>query len=366
MQISIIGLPRSGKTTIFNAVTRGKAEVAAYQDPEGKPNVGVAKVPDQRLHRLGVVYRPKRVVPAEVTYVDIPAARDGLGEARGIAGEHLNHLQGADALLVVARAFDDPSVTHVDDTVDPFRDVETALLELAFADLEIVDRRLARLADASRGTKAAERDALDGERSVLERIRVGLEAGESLRDMSFTAEEGRMLEGFRLLTAKPAVIVANVGEDQMSEAAEVEVRLASAAGGLRVRTAALCGRLEMELSQMDLAEEQEFRAGLGAGEPGLERIIRLSHDVADLITFFTGNQNDVRAWTVPRGSTALKAAGRVHSDFERGFIRAEVVSFEDLDTCGTVAEARKRGLLRQEGKEYLVQEGDVLNILFNV
>ena len=366
MNVGIIGLSRSGKTTLFNAVTRGKAEVATYAGPQGKPNLGVAKVPDHRLDVLEGIYKPKRAVPAEVSYVDLPGAPEGSGATRAIASELLNHIQGADALLLVARAFEDPSVSHIDDTVDPFRDVESVLLELVLTDLETLERRLARLDDSAKGAKAPEREALARERSLLERLKSDLDGGTAVRANSLSTEEVRTLEGFQFLTSKPLIIVANVGEDQMTEVDTLEARLSSAHQGPQVRTAVVCGMLEMELAQMEPAEEQEFRESLGAGESGLDRMIQLSHDVGDLLTFFTGNTNDVRAWTVPRGTTALKAAGKVHSDFERGFIRAEVIAFEDLADCGSVAEARRRGVLRQEGKDYIVDEGDVLNVLFNV
>ena len=366
MDVGIVGLPRSGKTTVFNALTRGRAEVAAYAGPQGKPNVGVAKVPDDRLETLAGVFKPRRVVPAEVSYVDIPGAPEGAGAARGIASEMLNYLQTADALMVVARAFEDASVTHAEGSIDPLRDIETALLELTFSDAEILQRRLTRLAEGFKGAKAPERDALTQEQGLLERLRTDLEAGIPMRDQSLAQDGAQVLQGFQLLTSRPLVILANAGEDQLAEVGALEAKLAEAFEDARVRTAVLCGRLEMELAQMDPAEEQEFRESLGAGESGLGRMIRLSHEAADLITFFTGNQNEVRAWTVPRGTTALKAAGKVHSDFERGFIRAEVVSFEELADCGSLAEARRRGVLRQEGKGYAVKGGDVLNILFSV
>ena len=366
MQISIVGLPKSGKTTVFNAVTRGHDEVSSYPSPQRKPNIGVAKVPDGRLSALEAIFKPKRKVQAEVSYMDIPVAPEGHGRTLGVAGENLEHVQRADALLVVARAFDDPAVPHVDDTIDPYRDVEAMLLELNFADLEILERRLARLAEGSKGAKAPEREALAREQATLETMKANLEAGTAIRDQSVTQDEARMLEGFQLLTAKPLLMVVNASEAQMPEAAALEARLSSASAGPRVRAAVLCGKLEMELAQMDPAEELEFRESLGAGESGLERMIGLSHQLADLVTFFTGNANEVRAWTVPRGTTALKAAGKVHSDMERGFIRAEVIALKDLADIGGTAEARKRGLLRQEGKEYVVNEGDVLNILFSV
>ena len=366
MQVGIVGLPRSGKTTVFNAVTKGRAQVAAYASPRDKPNVGVAKVPDDRLSRLADVFSPRRMVPAEISYVDIPAPPEGLGETRGIGGEYLSYLERTDVLLAVARAFDDSSVGHIDETIDPFRDVETMLLELSYADLEILERRLARLADGFKGAKPPEREVLARERSLLEQLKGDLVSGTAVRNRSLTQDEARTLEGFQFLTAKPLIIVINAGEGQMSETPTLEARLSSAFEGPRVAGGVLCGKLEMELAQMEPDEEEEFRESLGAGESGLERVTRLSYEVGELITFFTGNPNEVRAWPVPRGTTALKAAGKVHSDFERGFIRAEVVKFENLAACGSIAEARRRGVLRQEGKGYVVADGDILNILFSV
>ena len=365
MDIGIVGLPRSGKTTIFNAVTRGLAQVADYSG-QGKPNLGIAKIPDGRLDVLAEVYGPKRVVPAEVSYMDIPAPPEGLGGTRGISGEYLERLQRTDALMIVVRAFEDPSVGHVQSGIDPARDAETMMLELAFADLEALERRLSRLAVDSKGAKAPEREALAREQSLLNRLKEGLEDGAAIKDQGRSPEEARALEGFRFLTDKPVIVVVNVGEDQLSEAAGMEAQVSAGLAGARATAAALCGALEMELAQMQPDEEREFRESLGAGESGLDRMIRLSHRVGDLITFFTGNENEVRAWTVARGTEALKAAGKVHSDFERGFIRAEVVAFEDLAECGSLVEARALGVLRQEGKTYVVVDGDVLNILFNV
>ena len=366
MQVSIVGLPRSGKTTVFNAATRGHADVAAYADSKAPPNLGVAKVPDRRLDRLADIYGPKRIVPAEVAYVDLPGPPDGAGEGSVISGEHLNHLQAVDAVLVVVRAFDDPSVTHVDGSVDPFRDIDTMLTELSIADMEILERRLARLAASLKGAKAAEREVVAREQALLERLKTGLEVDGAIRKTDLAADESKLLAGFQLLTARPLIIVANIGEEQIGDTASLEARLSSEAKTRGVRTAILCGKLEMELAQMEPEEELEFRESLGVGESGSDRMIGLSHETADLIAFFTGNQNEVRAWTVARGTIAVKAAGKVHSDFERGFIRAEVIGFDDLMESGTTAEARNRGRLRQEGKEYVVQDGDVLNILFSV
>ncbi len=361
MDAAIIGLPRSGKSTLFNAVTRGAAQVAGY-GVRAQPNVGVAKVADARLDALAPIYRPKRVVPAEVSYIDLPPPPEGFGKTRGISGEYLNHLQRADVLVIVVRAFDDPAVVHVDDSVDPLRDADTMLLELAFADLEIVERRLARLADSLKGARASERDAVMKEQALLARVKERLDVGERLRGAPFSPDDARLLDGFGLLTAKPVILVVNIGEEHLGAAAE----MTSWFDLPMVEVAALCGALEMDLAQMDPAEEAEMRQGLGAGESGLDRMIALSHKAADLVTFFTGNDNEVCARTAPRGTEAARAAGRIHSDFERGFIRAEVIGAADLAECGSVAEARRRGLLRQEGRAYQVRDGDVLNVLFNV
>ena len=366
MEIGIVGLPMSGKTTVFNAVTKGKAQVAAHSGSKTKPNVGVAKVGDDRLDVLAGIYEPKRQVPAEVTYIDIPAMPEGLGETRGISGEFLNELQKTDALLVTTRAFEDPSVPHTGDHIDPFRDAETMLYELSFADLEILSRRLGRLEEQSKGAKPAEREVLNRERSLLEGLRGDLESGTAIRERDLSPEETRLLEGFQLLTAKPVIVVVNIGESQLSEASSLETRLASEFSAPQVGGMVLCGKLEMELAEMSAQEEQEFREFLEAGESGLERMMKLSQEILDLLTFYTGNQNEVRAWNIKRGTTVVEAAGKIHSDFERGFIRAEVVGFDDLAECGSPAEARRRGILRQEGKSYQVQEADVINILFNV
>ena len=366
MEIGIVGLPNSGKTTVFNALTRARAQVAAYSGSQDQPNVGVAKVADHRLDALASIYKCDRTVPSGVTYVDIPGAPEGLGQTQSISGQFLNDLQRTDALVVVARAFDDPSNPPVDGGVDSLRDAEAMLYELAFADLEILDRRLERLADQSKGAKAAEREAMSKEQELMGRLKQGLEAGTAIRSQSFGRDEARLLEGFRLLTAKPCIIVANVGEGQITEMASLEERLSCRWAEPTIGTIALCGNLEMELVQMEPADEREFRDSLDMVESALDRMVALSQKILDLITFFTGNDKEVRAWPIAIGSTALEAAGKVHSDFERGFIRAEVVAFEELERFGSVAEARKQGVLRQEGRSYPVVDGDVINVLFNL
>jgi len=365
VEFAIVGLPESGKTTIFNAVTGGTAQVGTY-GTQARPNIGVAKVPDPCLDVLTGIFGPKRTVPAEIAYVDVPAAGESRGSDQGIAGELLSHLQRADALLVVTRAFDNPSVPSVDDTVDPFRDLETTSLELTLADLAILGRRLARVAEGFKGAKAPERDALAREQELLSRIKVDLDEGVAVREQVFDRDENRLLAGFQLLTAKPLIAVANVGEDELDRMSSLEEQVSSRFGGPHMGALALCGSLEMELAEMDDADQTEFRESMGLAESGLDRMVRKSYEVMELITFYTGNANEVRAWPIPAGSTALEAAGKVHSDFVRGFIRAETIAFDDLAESGSFAEARKQGLLRQEGKSYVVNDHDVINILFNV
>ena len=365
MDVAIVGLPGSGKSTVFNAVTRGAAQVAAYGG-RAEPNVGVAKVRDERLDALESVFQPKRVVPSEVSYIDLPPPPDGFGKTRGISGEYLNRVQAVDVMVIVSRAFEDESVVHVDDSVDAFRDAETMLLELTFADLEIIDRRLARLSEGLKGARAAERDAALKEQQLFARLKERLEAGEAMRGASLSAEEERVLAGFGLLSAKPVIILLNIGEEQLDDSNDIHNRAIELFGAPKMEAAVLCGGLEMELAQMEHEEELEMREGLGIGESGLDRMIALTHRAADVVTFFTGNDNEVHAWTASSGTGAAAAAGRIHSDFERGFIRAEVISVSDLQECGSIAAARSLGLLRQEGRAYEVQEGDVLNVLFSV
>ena len=364
MEITIIGLPQSGKTTIFNAATRGAAQVATFAN---RINLGAAKVPDDRLDVLNGIFNPKRKVNAEVTYADLPAAPESLGKTQSIGGEFLNTLQRADAILMVARAFDDPSVPHVADSIDAFRDIDTLLFELTISDLDILERRLARVAEGFKSAKAAERDALNKEQATLTRVKDELEAGVHVRDQSLTVDELRLLSGFQMLTAKPLVVVVNVGEDNLDDIPAIETRLADEVQTQRIRTAALCGKLEMELAQMDAEDEQEFRESLGVvGESGLSRVVNLCYEALDLISFMTVGDDEVRAWSITRGTPAVKAAGKIHTDLERGFIRGEVVTFANMVACRTLAEARKNGMLRQEGKNYTVQDGDIMHVLFNV
>lgn len=363
MEIGIIGLPRSGKTTIFNAVTKGTVAVAGYSD---KPNVGVAKVPDQRLDTLAAMYRPKRVVPAIVTYTDIPPPPEGFGETRGISGEYLNAMQPLDALLIIIRAFNNASVSHVDETIDPIRDTENMLMEITISDLEILERRLTKIHDSFKGISPQERSSLTREQDLLQRIKDQLNAGVALRDQPLSSEELKRISGFGFLSIKPLIVVMNVGEAQLDDHDDLKSQIQEHLSSQHVRTAIICAQLEMELAQMDPEEEQEFRKELGTTESSLHKMIRLSYDVVDQISFFTVGEDEVRAWEIRKETIAQHAAGKIHSDLERGFIRAEVISYLDLVQCGGLVEARKQGLLRQEGKDHVVEDGEIMHVLFNV
>ena len=366
MEICIIGLPKSGKTTIFNALTKGKADTKAYATTAVTPNFGVSKVPEPRLQVLDRIFHPKKIMPAEVKYADIAGAAKGLGRGEGIGGQFLNYLSNADALLQVVRAFEDENVPHVDGSIDPKRDIATMDLELVFSDLTIIDRRLKRLEDSLKGAKSSERDLLLKEQALLQKIKSELEKDVPIWQQGLTAEEFRSLTNYQFLTAKPMLLVINIGENQLAQASSLEAGIRSAYSHSQFEVVALCGKLEMELTQLSDDEAAEFRNALGLTEPAVDRIVRLSYQLLGLISFFTTVSEELKAWTITKGTAALKAAGKIHSDIEKGFIRAEVVGFNDLDRCGSLAEARKHGLLRLEGKNYIVQDGDIITFLFNV
>ena len=366
MPIGIIGLPKSGKTTIFNAVTHGHAETTAFRTSGAQAHVGVAKVPNSHLDTLVKIVHPKRVVLAELEYVDIPGGAEEGGPSRGIGGEYLNLLQRCDALTLVARSFSNPAVPHSAGSIDPYRDVATMELEMAFSDLAILERREQRIQESMKGAKASEREAMRRESELVQRIRQGLEAEVPVRAQELPPEVKPLLDNFQLLTAKPLLVLLNIGEEDVSRLEAVDKEARGRLARSKVDAAAVCGKLEMELADMAPEEEAEFRVSLGAGEPALERMVRLSHRLLGLISFLTGTEEEARAWTIPAGATALQAAGKVHTDMQRGFIRAELVAIADLARCGSYAEARRQGVLRAEGKAYVVRDGDVINFLFNV
>lgn len=364
MEIGIIGLPQCGKTTIFNALTGlGDQGQGSHGD---RAAVGMAKVPDPRLQPLSDLFNSRRIVQAEVKYFDVPLTPRGLGKSEGFGGKLLNVLSQADALLHVVRAFGEKSMPHMEGSVDPLRDIEVLDLELTYSDLTILERKRERLEDELKGARAQERDALLAEQVLVDKVRGQLEDGVPLRAQVLTADERKKLSGYQFLTAKPELLLLNVGEEDLSSTDSPERIVAERFGGGEVGVASVCGKLEEELSQLDAEEAAEFRTSMNGGEPALDKVLRASYELLGLVSFLTCGPDEARAWPVARDTAAVKAAGKIHSDIERGFIRAEVIEYDNVIKCGGLVEARKKGLIRQEGKEYRVQDGDVINFLFNV
>ncbi len=366
INIGIIGLPQSGKTTIFNALTGGKATAGGHTPEAPIQHIGMTKVPEPRLKTLADMLHPQKIVPTEISYLDIGASVKGLTKEKGISGEFLARLSNADALINVARAFIDDSIPHVEGSLDVKRDIAAMNLELIFSDLAIIERRLERIEISLKGAKPPERQAFIKEQETLLKFKAELEKDKTFRELTLAPAEVKLIGNYQFLTAKPLLIVINIGEDRLSQAASLEADLNSTYSRDKCRVITLCGKLEMELAQLDESAAQELRTGFDIKESALERTIRLSYELLGLISFFTIASNEVRAWSIPSGTTALKAAGKIHSDMERGFIRAEVINHDDLVKCGSSTEARKKGLLRLEGKDYIVRDGDVITFLFNV
>ncbi len=362
MEIAIVGMPGSGKTTVFNALTGGGAEVAGYSSALAA-RTGVAKVPDPRLVVLQGIFQPKKVVPAEVTYTDIGGSPKSFGR-QALGGEVLNYLITADALLQVVCTFADERMPHPEGSIDAQRDMSALDLELAVSDLAIMERRLEKLEASLKGATASEREALLKEQALLQKVMTELERDIPIRDQSLAAEELKTLSNYQFLTAKPMLVVLNVGENQIAQALQMECEIGALYPQFAV--AAFCGKLEMEMGQLSETEAGEFRESMGLSTAALNRVIDLSYSLLGLISFFTTASAELKAWTIQARTPAPKAAGKVHTDMERGFIRAEVVGFTDLESCGSMAEARRRGLLRTEGKSYVIQDGDVVTFLFNV
>ena len=361
VDIGIIGLAKSGRTTVFNALTKGTA------DTEGvASHTRIAKVPEPRLKTLADILNPKRVVPAEVTYHDAGTSDKGLVKEKGIDGQLLSQLSNTDALISVVRGFTDESVPHIEGSVDTERDIATMDLELAFSDLAIIERRLQRIGISLKGAKQLERQDLLREQEMLTKMKADLEKDTPIRELKLTPGEAKTIANYQFLSAKPLLIVVNIGEDQLTRAASLEAELNSHYSRPKCRIITLCGKLEMELAQLDNSAAESFRTEFGISESGLDRTIKSSYELLGLISFFTIASGEVKAWSIQDGPSALKAAGKIHSDMERGFIRAEVISYDDLMKCGSIAEGRKRGLLQLEGKDYIVHDGDVITFLFNV
>jgi GTP-binding protein YchF len=365
INIGIIGLAQSGKTTIFNALTGGKAETTRSTDGLS-PHIGVARVPEPRLKVLEGILKPHKLVAVEAKYTDIGASVKKLAEDKGLGGQLLNQLSTVDTLICVVRAFKDDTLPHPQGSLDVGRDIGSLNMELVFSDLAIMERRLEKLETSMKGAKPGERQGFLQEKEILQKFKVELENERPLRELAIDAAEARFIANYQFLTAKPILIVVNISEDQLPQAVAMEAEINKQYGGAKCRVITLCGKLEMELAQLEESAAQEFRTEYGLNESGLERTIKMSYELSDLITFFTVASNEVRAWSIKKGTTALKAAGKIHTDMEKGFIRAEGISFDDLVQSGSIAEARKKGLLRLEGKDYVVRDGDVITFLFNV
>ena len=365
MKLGIVGLPNVGKSTLFNSLTKAGAESANYPFCTIDPNVGVVAVPDERLKLLGDLYHSKKVTPAVIEFVDIAGLVKGASKGEGLGNQFLSNIREVDAIVHVVRCFEDSNVVHVDGNVNPLRDIETINLELIFSDLEILERRIAKVAKGARMDKEQAKEL-----AMLERVKERLEDGKlAIGFETEDEDEEEYFKNLNLLTAKPVIYAANVGEEDLANdgadnAGVQAVREYAKETGSEVF--AICAQIEEEISELDDEERQMFLDDLGLKESGLEKLIRASYHLLGLMSFLTSGEDETRAWTIKQGTKAPQAAGKIHTDFERGFIRAEVIAFDDLKACGTLANAKAKGLLRSEGKEYIMHDGDVVNFLFNV
>ena len=360
----IVGLPNVGKSTLFNAITKAGAEAANYPFATIDPNVGMVEVPDWRLQRLTELVKPKKTVPTTFEFTDIAGIVKGASKGEGLGNQFLSHIRQVDAICHVVRCFDDDNITHVEGRVDPLEDIDTINLELVLADLDSVNKRIQRVAKIA---KTKDKEAV-AELAVLEKIKPILEEGLSARSIEFTEEEQKIVKSFFLLTTKPVLYVANVSEDEVSDAENnayvKQVRAFATSENAQVIV--ISARAEEEIAELDDEDKADFIEALGIEESGLDQLIRTAYDLLGLATYFTAGEQEVRAWTFRKGIKAPQAAGIIHTDFERGFIRAETVSFDDLNHYGTMQAAKEAGRVRLEGKEYLVQDGDVMLFRFNV
>ena len=363
---AITGLPYVGKTTLFNLLTGAHATTGAFSGAETETNVGVAKVPDRRVDELASLYRPKKTTHAEVMYRDI-----GLAHAekpgQSISAQKLGDLRTADAIVHLVRAFTDPSVPHVAGFVDPVRDLSTVELELLFADHAVVERRLERIEPELRGSKGVEREAKEREKAILQRAMAALDEERPLRDLELDPEEEKAIRGFRFLTRMPVLVAVNLDDDEVESPERVIAPVREAAKAHRASAVVpVSAKLEAEIADLPPDEAAAFRKELGLAEPALDRLIRATYDLLGLCSFFTVGDDEVRAWTVPCGAPAQQAAGAIHTDLERGFIRAEVIGWDQLLKAGSESNAKKQGVMRTEGKTYPVKDGEILHVLFNV
>ena len=363
MKIGIVGLPNVGKSTMFNAITNAGAECANYPFCTIEPNVGVVPVPDERLDALTKMYNPQKTTHAVIEFVDIAGLVKGASKGEGLGNKFLSHIREVDSIVEVVRCFENPNVVHVDGNINPTRDIETINLELIFADLETIEKRLERARVKLKADKKAKLEI-----DVLEKIKISLEAGISARSIELTEEEKEYIKDVYLLTAKPILYIANVSEEQLNktDSDEYVQQVKEYASRERAKVIPLCVKIEEELSSLDGEDKQEMLEALGLKESGLDKVVKASYDLLGLMSFLTAGEPEVRAWTIKKGTKAPESAGKIHSDIQRGFIKAEVVSFGDLMREGSMNAVREKGLLRMEGKEYVMQDGDIVLFRFNV
>lgn len=357
----IVGLPNVGKSTLFNAITKKDILIANYPFATIDPNVGIVTVPDSRLDVLTEMYNPKRTIPTTFEFTDIAGLVKGASKGEGLGNKFLSHIREVDSILEVVRCFEDPNIVHVDGSIDPIRDIETINLELVFADLETVNKRLERAKKLLKGDKSYQ-----AEIDLLEKVKETLEQGRPARILELSDEEKEIIKDSFLLTMKPILYVTNVSENEISEDNEYVKKVREYAKNENAKVIKLCVKIEEELSGLEDDDKKEMLEALGMDESGLDKVIKESYDLLGLMSFLTAGKPEVRAWTIKKGTKAPEAAGKIHSDIQRGFIRAEVVSYDDLIKLGSLNEAKEKGLVRSEGKDYIMQDGDVVLFRFNV